>query len=147
MKPLALLLTLCLGAASLAHAGDLTDAAKGAKAKKKKSTTKVITNADVKKSKGTLATTNTPNTPVEREPTLMEKYEADRAAKAIADAQRATAEKLVTDLELELAAIEQTYYDENDLNKRDTVIVKHFNDVKAKLDAARAALPPPPPQP
>ena len=42
------------------------------------------------------------------------------------------------------AAIEQAYYDENDLAKRDTEIVKKFNDVKAKLDATRADAPPKP---
>jgi hypothetical protein len=143
MKPLALFLTLCLGAAAIAHAGDLTDAAKDAKTKRKKSTTKVITNADVKKSKGKIQTTNVPDTPVTPEPSMMEKYQAGRAADLAANLKRAEAEKLVADLEKELTAIEQSYYEENDLTKRDTVIVKRFNEVKAKLDAARLALPPP----
>ena len=136
MKTLALLL-------ALTAAGDsLVDAAKAAKEKRKKSTTKVITNADVKKSKGKISTTpNVSEEPVKPEPTLMEKHEAARAAeKALAD-QRAASEALIASLEKELAAIEQSYYNANDLDYRDTVIVQRFNDVKRKLDAARAALP------
>lgn len=141
MKVLAVILALCLGTAGLAHAGELTNAAKGAKAKRQKSNSKVITNADVKKSKGKIV--ETPNVqagPVEKEPTLTEKHEAQRAADKVASELRAESEKLVADLEKELAAIEQQYYDENDLNRRDTEIVKKFDDVKAKLDKARAEL-------
>ncbi|HEX6094859.1 MAG TPA: hypothetical protein VF432_00940 [Thermoanaerobaculia bacterium] len=136
MKTLALLVTLCLCTA--AFAGDLTNAAKGAKSKRKKSTSKVITNADVKKSKGKVV--ETPNLPatIEKQPTLMEKYEARRAAEKTANELRIRQEQLVADLEKELAAIEQRYYEENDLNRRDTEIVKKFNTVKAQLDAARA---------
>lgn len=139
MKPLALILALCLGTAALAN--DLVDAAKEAKSKRKKSTSKVITNADVKKSKGKIVETpNVPAAPVEKEPTLTEKHEAQKVADKVANELRAQHEKLVADLEKELAAIEQQYYDENDLNRRDTEIVKKFNDVKAKLDAARNEL-------
>jgi predicted nucleic acid-binding Zn-ribbon protein len=140
MKPLALFLALCLGAAAAARAGDLTDAAKESKAKRRKSTSKVITNTDVKRSKGKIQTTNVPDTPVAPEPSMMEKYNADRAAKLAADEKRIAAEQKVASLEKELTAIEQSYYEENDLTKRDTVVVKHFNDVKARLDAARIDL-------
>lgn len=143
MKPLALTLALCLGAAAAAHAGDLTDAAKAAKAKRtKKSTTRVITNADVKKTKGKIQTTSVPDTPVTPEPSMIEKYKAERAAQLAADEKLAATQQRVATLEKELAAIEQSYYEENDLEKRDTTIVKRFNDVKAQLDAARAELPP-----
>jgi hypothetical protein len=136
-----LILALCLGTAALAFAGDLSDAAKGAKSKRKKSTSKVITNADVKKSKGKIVQTpNVSAMPVEKEPTLTEQYEAQRAAEKTASELRAQREKAVADLEKELAALEQQYYDENDLNRRDTIIVKKFNDVKTKLDAARGEL-------
>ena len=136
MKALTLILTLCLGAA--AFAGDLTNAAKGAKSKRQKSTSKVITNADVKKSKGKVVETpNIPAAPVGKEPTLTEQHEAKKAADKAANEIRVKREQLVADLEKELAAIEQQYYEENDLNRRDTEIVKKFNDVKAKLDAAR----------
>lgn len=136
MKPLALILALCLGTAALA--GDLTDAAKGAKTKRKKSTSKVLTNADVKKSKGKVVDTPNLSPEVKKEPSMLEQYEAKRAAEKAASAARAEREKLIAGLEKELAALEQSYYEENDLNRRDTEIVRKFNDVKAKLDAARA---------
>ena len=78
MKPLALILALCLGTA--AFAGDLTDAAKGAKSKRKKSTSKVLTNADVKKSKGKVVDTPNLSPEIKKEPGLIEQYEAKRAA-------------------------------------------------------------------
>jgi hypothetical protein len=136
MKLLALLLIL------LAADDTLVDAAKDAKAKRKKSTTKVLTNADVKKSKGKISTTpNVSGEPVKSEPTLMETYTASRAAEKASAERRAASEKLIATLEKELAAIEASYYNENDLNYRDTVLVKRFNDVKAKLATVRAALP------
>jgi hypothetical protein len=129
---------------------DLVDTAKEAKAKRRKSTTKVITNADVKKAKAKIATTGAPSTPVQPEPTLMEKHVATREAERIAAERKAVAEKMVGELEKELAALEQKYYEENDLDRRDTEIVKRFNATKEKLDAARselAALSPKPPAP
>ncbi len=134
MKTLALLL------AFLTADETLVEVARQSKAKRSKSTTKVITNADVKKAKAKLQTTNGPTTPVVREPTLMEKHVARRTAEAAAAERKARQEKLVAELEKELAAIEQSYYSENDLSKRDSVIVARFNDVKAKLDEARKAL-------
>ncbi|HVG25531.1 MAG TPA: hypothetical protein VND45_15345 [Thermoanaerobaculia bacterium] len=136
MRLLALLLL-------LAAADDtLVDAAKAAKEKRRKSTTKVLTNADVKKSKGRIVTTpNVSGAPVQREPTLLEKQAATRAADRAAEEKRAAADKLIASYEKELAAIEQSYYNTNDLDYRDTVLVQRFNDVKAKLDAARAARP------
>ena len=151
MKPLALALLLALGGVALAVADDPKDAAppkdvvdiaKEAKAKRKKSTSKVITNADVKKSKGKIVTTNVPDTPIEKQPTIVELQEAKRAADKLAAERRTKYDKLVADLEKELAALEQAYYEENDLTKRDTEIVKKFNAVKAKLDAAKADPPP-----
>ena len=136
MKRVALLLMLCLAA----NGDDLVGVAKASKEKRKKSTTRVITNADVKKSKGKIASTNVPDTPVKPEPTMTEKFEAEKAAKRINDEKRAAAEKLIGELEKELATIEQSYYDEDDLTKRDTEIVNRFNEVKAKLDKARAEL-------
>lgn len=134
MKTLALILAL------LAADGTLVDVARDAKEKRRKSTSKVITNADVKKSKGKVQTTNAPTTPVVREPSMMEKHQATRAAEAAAAAHKAKYETVIAQLEKELAAIEQSYYNENDLTKRDTQLVARFDDVKAKLDAARKAL-------
>lgn len=140
MRSLALIVALtgalCLGTAALA--GDLTNAAKGAKAKRKKSTAKVITNADVKKSKGKIAETPNLAPEVVREPTLTEKHEAQKAAAKVANEARAKQAHLIAQLQKQLAALEQQYYEENDLNRRDTELVRKFNDVKAKLDAARA---------
>ena len=137
VKPLAILLVLCLGTVALGS--DLADAAK--KSKRKKSTSKVITNADVKKSKGKIVETpNLAATPPAKEPTLTEKHEAQKAADKTANELRAKHEQLVAGLEKELEAIERQYYEENDLNRRDTELVKKFNDVKSKLDAARSQL-------
>lgn len=136
MKLLALLLAL------LAADDSLVGAAKEAKEKRRKSTTKVITNADVKKSKGKIATTpNVSAEPVAPAATSTELHEAARKAEKELAAKRAASDELIAALEKELAAIERSYFDENDLNKRDTEIVKRFNDVRAKLDAARAARP------
>jgi len=121
---------------------ELVDRAKAAKAQRKASTTRVITNADVKKSKGKIAQTSVPATAVEAPPseTLTERHEAAKKASAAAQAKRASAEKNVADLEKAVAAIEQQYYEENDLDRRDGEIVQRFTAAKAKLDAARAEL-------
>jgi hypothetical protein len=147
MRSLALLLALTAGAAGLALGGELTDAAKGAKAKRQASKSRVITNADVKNSKGKVVTTNVPDTPVQKQPTMIEKHAAARAAAKKLEAARLAAQTVVAELETELAALEQAYYDENDLNRRDTVIVHRFNEVKMQLDAARAGLTELDPQP
>ena len=83
MKKPALIVVLCLGMAALAFAGELSDAAKDAKAKRKKSTSKVLTNADVKKSRGTVAETPNVAPAVEKQPTLTEKHEAQQAATTV----------------------------------------------------------------
>jgi peptidyl-tRNA hydrolase len=145
MKILALaLLLLCAFSAS---ADDLVATAKAAKEKKKKSTTKVITNADLKKSKGKIAE-NKPPAAIEKtsEKSLADQYESSYRDRLVLDEKRAAAQRKVEELEHQLTAIEQSYYAENDLDKRDTEIVKKFNDTKTKLDEARkelAALAPP----
>ncbi len=120
---------------------DVVDVAKTAKAKRKKSTSKVITNADVKKSKGKVVET-TAQKPVdaEPEPTLVEQQQAMRKARTVSDAKLAAAQAEVEQLEKELAALEQQYYEENDLDRRDTVIVRRFDTTKKRLDAAREVL-------
>lgn len=147
MKTLAFAVLVTVAGASAALAADdqaaarqeLVETAKESKAARRKSTSKVITNADVKKSKGKIQTTNAPSTPVVREPTLMEKHVANRAAEKEAEARKAKYATLIAHLEKELAEIEQSYYSENDLSRRDTVIVKRFTEVKAKLDEAKLA--------
>jgi DNA repair exonuclease SbcCD ATPase subunit len=150
MKPLALAIVLAALAATAAPAAGgekpapsqgVVDAAKDAKAQRRRSTTKVITNADVKKSKGKVATTpNVSDTPIEPQPTLMEKDQATRAAAKVLAERRAALEKTVAALERDLAAIEQSYYNENDLQRRDTELVKRFGEVKEKLEVARKEL-------
>jgi hypothetical protein len=117
---------------------DLVATAKAAKEKKKKSTTKVITNADLKKSKGKVAE-NKPPAAIEKtsEKSLADQYESSYRDRLVLDEKRAAAQRKVEDLEHQLAAIEQSYYAENDLDKRDTEIVKKFNDTKTKLEEAR----------
>ena len=125
-----------------AFGDDLVDAAKAAKAKRKKSTTKVITNADVKKAKAKLAENKPPEVPVEAVPaeSSLEKQARERQAQTAADIKLHAAEKTLADFEKELAAVEQKYYEENDLDRRDKELVRRFNDVKAKRDAAKKEL-------
>ena len=130
----------------------LVEASKAAKAKKKSgttSTTKVITNADVKKAKGkvTVLPAGKKTEEVKPEPTLLEKQATERAARVAAETKRAELEKSVATLQTEVDALEQSYYASNDLDYRDTVIAKKFADAKAKLDAARKELEALPPTP
>ena len=135
-----------IGMALAAAAGDtksLVDVAKASKEKKKKSTTKVITNADIKKSKGVVKENTSAVAPVEAaapQTSLAEQQETSYRDRHAREAVLAVATQRVAALESELIAIEQSYYDENDLDKRDKDIVKRFEDVKAKLDVARKEL-------
>jgi hypothetical protein len=52
----------------------------------------------------------------------------------------AAAKATVAQFEKELATIEQKYYEENDLDRRDAELVRRFNDTKMKLEAARKEL-------
>ena len=120
----------------------LVEASKEAKAKKKTgSTTKVITNADVKKSKGKLVERPGTKAPeVKPEPTLLEKQAAERAAQAVTNAKRAELQTTIDALEKEVAALEASYYAANDLDYRDKVIAPKFAEKKAKLDAVKKEL-------
>lgn len=120
----------------------MADQAKAARGKRKKSTTKVITNADVKKSGGRIIENSGAMTPIEPAPTqtLTEKQAAERKARQLADSRVAAAQGRVADLEKELAAIEHEYYEENDLDRRDHEVVKRFEDVNRRLKAARKTL-------
>jgi hypothetical protein len=129
-------------AGTVSKTQDLVDASKGAKARRKKSTGKVITNADVKRSKGKIVQTTLPPLAVEEPPpgTMMERHEAAKKVNAEAAARLAAVQQNVAELEKELLALEQQYYEENDLQRRDRVIVPQFNEVRRKLDAARGEL-------
>jgi|tagenome__1003787_1003787.scaffolds.fasta_scaffold19547782_1 hypothetical protein len=120
---------------------DLVAAAKKAKQGRVAIPRKVITNADVKKAKGKLVELPArPAAPVVTPANSLEQHQAQLKATATAERTKAEATKKVADLEKELAAIEQTYYEENDPAYRDDVIKKKFEQKKIALDAARAAL-------
>jgi hypothetical protein len=137
-----LLFAVLLIAVTSAFGDNLVDAAKTAKAKRKKSTTKVITNADVKKAKAKLAENKPPEVPVEAMPaeSSLEKQARERQAQTAAGVKLHAAEKTLAGFEKELAAVEQKYYEENDPDRRDKELVRLFNDVKAKRDAAKKEL-------
>lgn len=137
-----MLLAMLLIAATTATADDLVEAAKAAKAKRKKSTTKVITNDDVRKAKSKLIENKLEPVPVETKPqeSSLEKQARERKERLASELRIEAARKTVADFERELAVLEQRYYEENDLDKRDAEIVRRFNDTKAKLDAARKEL-------
>jgi len=109
----------------------------------KKSKTKVITNADVKKSTGKIATTpaaatsTAPAAPAPMTVADQDKLLHDRAA-----AQKHTdaAQAKVNDLDKELDRLEQAYYAENDPNYRDKTIAERFEQTKKQLESARKDL-------
>jgi vacuolar-type H+-ATPase subunit I/STV1 len=141
MKRLAVFFLLCVVTASGRGDDALVNASKEAKAKRKKSTTKVITNKDVRKSKGTLIENGVPLAPLPpAQPSLSEQYAAEQQLQTLNAARIATLKNEIARLEKELAAIEQSYYDENDLKKRDTEIVARFAETRKKLDETNAAL-------
>ena len=120
----------------------LVDAAKKSKTSRKKSTSKVLTNADVKKSKGVLMTNDKPAPPPVKTSTVgpITQHEADRKLRQAAEETVAAEEKKVELLERELVRIEQAYYDESDPNFRDDVIQKQFEQARRQLEAARQTL-------
>jgi len=128
------------------HADDspLVKAAKANGGPKKPIPKKVITNADVKKSKGKLVELP----PAKPEATVaaanikspLEKQNDDFHARETADARVTKAEKKVDDLAKELRRIEDAYYAENDPNYRDATIVPRFNQTKNQLEIARKEL-------
>jgi NAD-dependent DNA ligase len=73
-------------------------------------------------------------------PNTIAQHTAEMKAAAVAEKVQADATKKVADLEKELAAIEQSYYEENDPAYRDDVIKKKFEQKKTELETARAAL-------
>ncbi len=109
--------------------------------------TKVLTNADVKKSKGKLAVTSPPPLPADATPkpetdkrTPLERQDAQYHARNSADERLIADQKKVDSLERDLASIEQSYYEEKDLNRRDDVIQKRYAQAKRQLEDARKQL-------
>jgi hypothetical protein len=123
----------------------LVKAAKASGGPKKKTTKKVITNADVKKSKGNLVVlplkpTEAAATASQPQKTSLQKQDEQRKASGVASIRVTTAEKKVGELEKELRRIEDAYYAENDPNYRDKTITDRFNQTKKQLDDARKEL-------
>lgn len=110
----------------------------------RKSTRKVITNKDLKKSPRPLpgSAAAAPVTVVDAGTPLPPGSVADglyRDRKA-AEARLLQASRRVTEVETELSRVEQSYYDENDLDYRDTVIRPRFDQTRRKLQDARRQL-------
>ncbi|HSP17794.1 MAG TPA: hypothetical protein VLV78_23820 [Thermoanaerobaculia bacterium] len=128
-------------AKAAAPSPSLVETAKQSKAKRKTSTTKVITNKDVKKSKGKLIVLSTP---VDKKPAAptettgpLQKQDANIRERNEAQERVTAAEKKVKGLQKELEALEQQYYQENDPNYRDHVIQQRFAQTKRQLEDAQ----------
>lgn len=137
---------LCVMAAVALAAEDspLVKAAKANGGPKRRTTKKVITNEDVKKSKGKLvdlprkpAPATTAKGPAKGS---LETQDDQRRAQALASSHVNTAQLKVNDLEKELLRLEQAYYEAADPNYRDTKIQDRFNQTKRQLDNARKEL-------
>ena len=123
---------------------EMVKAAKDAKAKRKSTSTKVLTNADVKKSKAKLIETAAPKTddaaPSQPQLSSLEQQDLRRKERiALAEAV-ATGEKKVASLERSAEELELRYYQENDPTYRDEVIRVRFDQAKRQLDEARLEL-------
>jgi hypothetical protein len=144
MKRLLILLFCITAVAASADDSPLVKAAKASGGPKRKTAKKVITNHDVKKSKGRLvdlptkpAPAPTPSAPVKGS---LQKQDDQRRAQAVATERLAIAQTKVNDLEKELLRLEQAYYEAADPNYRDTQIQDRFNQTKRQLDDARKEL-------
>lgn len=122
---------------------DVVTAAKEAKKKRKAPASKVITNADVRKSKGRLIVLPASATaaadseaatksPAQRDIEYRQRRELEEKIVA--------AEAKVASLEKELQDVESRYYEENDPDRRDNVIRKKFEETKKQLQNAREEL-------
>ena len=122
---------------------ELVKRAAEAKAKRKKSSTKVITNKDVKKSKGKLIelppSAQKPQPKVSTIPTAAEQDAMYHDRKA-ADEHLDAAQKKVDELQKALDDIEQRYYEENDPNYRDNVLQQRFQQTRRQLEDAQQKL-------
>jgi hypothetical protein len=114
-------------------------AAKASGGPHKKAKSKVITNADVKKSatksSGGANTAAPPLAAIPVDPAAAKKKAHAEQLKRIADA-----EVKVNTLEKELTKIEQSYYESSDPDRRDKEIAKQFMETKEKLAQARKEL-------
>lgn len=147
MRSIACALLLVFATASV-RAGDVVDASKDAKTKRRKSTSRVITNADVKKSKGKITENKIPLTPIDTTPkeSETEQHEIARLARIAREEKLAALDQEIATLSAQLLSLERMYFEENNLDVRDGAIARKFRDVQEKLEAKRkerAALAPP----
>jgi hypothetical protein len=123
----------------------LVKAAKAAGGPRKPSG-KVITNDDVKKAaaKSKTATSAAPAATTTAPPadtkTPLQKLEEQRRARLAAVKRVEAAEKKAAELEAESRRLEQAYYEESDLNRRDAVLVPRFEQTRKQLDEAKKEL-------
>ena len=143
MRTAIFIVTIFAAIAVSADDSPLVKAAKAGGGPKKKTHKKVITNADVKTSKGNLVVL--PPKPGQAAPVVdnrgpLEKQDDDRRLRSEADLHIAVAQKKVDELQKELRRIEDAYYAENDPNYRDSTIEQRFSQTKKQLDDARKEL-------
>jgi hypothetical protein len=125
---------------------DLVSAAKDAKGKRKKPSTKVLTNADVEKSKGKLIVLSSneaksPESAKEVDPlTPLQRHDANHRERLLVDEKIQAAQTRVDELEKELLDVELRYYEENDPDRRDRIIRVKFEETRKALEEARSEL-------
>jgi L-lactate utilization protein LutC len=104
---------------------------------------KVITNDDVKKAAAKPSAAAPPVSPAPAPAaakTTLQKLTEERRARVDAVKRAEVAEKKAAELEAELRRLEQAYYEEFDLNRRDTVLMPRFEQTKKQLDEAKQEL-------
>ncbi len=143
MKQFIAIAVFLVATAGLGDDSPLVKAAKASGGPKKKSTKKVITNADVKKASGNVTTTASPKAPATPSAAPAGSIaDPDKRFHDRVEAQKRTdaAQAKVTNLDKELDRLEQSYYAENDPNYRDKTISERFEQTKKQLEAARKDL-------
>jgi len=107
-----------------------------------KHASKVITNEDVKKAavKPGTASVAAPATAATDTTGPLQKQAEQRRTRAAAITRVADAEKKAAELEAELRRLEQAYYEESDLTRRDKVLMPRFEQTRKQLDEAKKEL-------
>jgi len=108
-----------------------------------KHTRKDITNEDVKKAAvkpGTASVAAPATTAATDTAGPLQKQAEQRRTRAAAITRVADAEKKAAELEAELRRLEQAYYEESDLTRRDKVLMPRFEQTRKQLDEAKKEL-------
>ena len=146
MKRLIALAVFLVAVAGAAEDSPLVKASKANGGPKKKTTKKVITNADVKNSSVKTTTPAPASKPAPQTasaavpPLSIAGQDKLRRARAEAQKRSDAAQAKVSDLDKELDRLEQAYYAENDPNYRDKTIIERFEQTKQQLESARKDL-------